>query len=281
MIGLDSYSRQVYLFGPNFDLYQSLNRLPIWNSQNCSMFPLAFVAVWLQGHWWGFISRNYVVWPTFFLMNIFIALKGSHFWFYIRATTARTRHVNAYGRRQYLPDVMDYLAIQSITVCGKVTTSSVRTALKRSDNDETSQAWLCAISSCGVSTGTGFRSVAKSDLPSAMLVVKCTNKRCWDCYMLERDRFGEGSFVVWGGKMGDQKAYFVVMQYNFNGLYRRRLGSSCHTISPLFLHIKNWSDIWNRLKQNKKANECNVFFVLSFLKGVGILSWKEINAMWR
>ena len=82
MIGLDSYSRQVvcYLFGPQFDLYQSLNRLPIWNSQNCSMFPLAFVAGWLQGHWWGFISRNYVVWPTFFLTNVFIALKGSHFW---------------------------------------------------------------------------------------------------------------------------------------------------------------------------------------------------------
>ena len=73
----------VYLFGPHFDLYQSLNRLPIWNSQNCSIFPLAFVAGWLQGHWWGFISRNYVVWPTFFLMNVFIALKGSHFWFYI------------------------------------------------------------------------------------------------------------------------------------------------------------------------------------------------------
>ena len=50
---------------------------------NCSIFPLPFVAGWLQGHWWGFISRNYVVWPTFFLMNVFIALKGSHFWFYI------------------------------------------------------------------------------------------------------------------------------------------------------------------------------------------------------
>ena len=52
----------------------------LWNSQNCSMFPLAFVAGWLQGHWWGFISRNYVVWPTFLLMNVFIALKGSYFW---------------------------------------------------------------------------------------------------------------------------------------------------------------------------------------------------------
>ena len=81
MIGLDSYSRQAfYLFGPHFDLNESLNRLPIWNSQNCSMFPLAFVAGWLQDDWWGFISRNYVVWPTFLLMNVFIALKLSHFW---------------------------------------------------------------------------------------------------------------------------------------------------------------------------------------------------------
>ena len=89
MIGLDSYSRQVfYLFGPHFDLYQSLNRLPVWNPQNCSMFPLAFVAGWLKGHWWGFISRNNVVWPTFLLMNVFIALKGSHFWFLFDFTAA-------------------------------------------------------------------------------------------------------------------------------------------------------------------------------------------------
>ena len=66
----------------------TLNRLPIWNSQNCSMFPLAFVAGWLQGHWWGFISRNYVVWPIFLLMNVFIALKGSHFWFLFDFTAA-------------------------------------------------------------------------------------------------------------------------------------------------------------------------------------------------
>ena len=84
MIGLDSYSRQVFTYLDPILIYISpLNRLPIWNSQNCSMFPLAFVAGWLQGHWWGFISQNYVVWPTFFLMNVFIALKGSHFWFYI------------------------------------------------------------------------------------------------------------------------------------------------------------------------------------------------------
>ena len=56
---------------------------------------------------------------------------------------------------------------------------------------------------------------------------------------LEGDRFGGGSFVVWGGKMGDQKTYFVVLKDNFNALYRRHLVTSCHTISPLFLHIKN------------------------------------------
>ena len=38
-----------------------------------------FLAGSLQGHWWGFISQNYVVWPIFFLMNVFIALKGTHF----------------------------------------------------------------------------------------------------------------------------------------------------------------------------------------------------------
>ena len=73
--------RHLEIPGPHFDLYQSLNRLPIWNLQNCSLFPLAFVSGWLQGHWWDFISRNYVVWPTFLLVNVFIALKGSHFWF--------------------------------------------------------------------------------------------------------------------------------------------------------------------------------------------------------
>ena len=88
---------------------------------------------------------------------------------------------------------------------------------------------LDAISSGSVSTGTGFRSVAKPDLHSAMLVVKRTNKHCWDCYVLV-------GAVSWFGveKMGDQKTYFVVMQDNFKALYRRHLV----TISSLFIHIK-------------------------------------------
>ena len=81
--------------------------------------------------------------------------------------------------------------------------------------------------------------MAKPDLHSALLVVKRTNKRSWDCYMLEMDRFGGGSFVVSGGKMGDQKTYFVVMQDNFNASYRRHLVTSSIPFSPLFLRMKN------------------------------------------
>ena len=83
--------------------------------------------------------------------------------------------------------------------------------------------------------------------------------------LLELLRVGKGS-IWWGAvslfgveKMGDQKTYFIVMQDNFNVLRQRRLVTSCHTISPLFIH-KNWRDIWNKFKQNKKSIECNVFF---------------------
>ena len=38
---------------------------------------------------------------------------------YDREKEAVHTYVNAFGRRQYLPDVMDYLPIRSITVCGK------------------------------------------------------------------------------------------------------------------------------------------------------------------
>ena len=42
MIGLDSYSRLVFIYLDPILIYISLlNRLPIWNSQNYSMFPLA------------------------------------------------------------------------------------------------------------------------------------------------------------------------------------------------------------------------------------------------
>ena len=81
MIGLDSYSRQVFIYLDPILIYISLWIDCLFEIRKIAVFPLAFIAGWLQGHWWGFISRNYVVWPTFLLMNVFIALKGSHFWF--------------------------------------------------------------------------------------------------------------------------------------------------------------------------------------------------------
>ena len=60
----------------------------LFEIRKIAVFPLAFIAGWLQGHWWGLISRNYVVWPTFLLMNVFIGLKGSHFWFLFDFTAA-------------------------------------------------------------------------------------------------------------------------------------------------------------------------------------------------
>ena len=81
MIGLDSYSRQVFIYLDPILIYISLWLDCLFEIRKIAVFPLAFIAGWLQGHWWGFISRNYVVWPIFLLINVFIALKGSHFWF--------------------------------------------------------------------------------------------------------------------------------------------------------------------------------------------------------
>ena len=56
--------------------------------------------------------------------------------------------------------------------------------------------------------------------------------------------------VSWFGveKMGDQKTYFVVMQNDFNALYRRHLV----TISPLFIHIKKIEVIFG-IKTKQKS----------------------------
>ena len=136
---------------------------------------------------------------------------------------------------------------------------------------------LDAISSGSVSTGTGFRSVAKPDLHSAMLVVKRTNKRCWDCYVMERDRFGGGSFVVWGWKNGWPEDVLCCHARQFQCIIST---TSCDHFSIIFTHKKIEVIFGIKTKQKSYWMQC-IFFVLSFLKGVDILSWKEINAMCR
>ena len=86
MIGSDAYSRQVFIYLDPILIYISLWIDCLFEIRKIAVFPLAFIAGWLQGHWWGFISRNYAVWPTFLLMNVFVALKGSHFWFLFEST---------------------------------------------------------------------------------------------------------------------------------------------------------------------------------------------------
>ena len=79
IIGLDSYSRQRLIY-----LYPILIYISLWIEflfeihKIAACFPLHFVAKSLQGHWWGFFSRNFEVWPIFFLTNVFTALEGTH-----------------------------------------------------------------------------------------------------------------------------------------------------------------------------------------------------------
>ena len=119
---------------------------------------------------------------------------------------------------------------------------------------------LDAISSGSVSTGTGFRSVAKPDLHSEMLVVKRTNKHCWDCYVLERDRFGGGSFVVWDWKIGWPEDVLCCHARQFQCIISK---TSCDHFSIIYTHkiLKSYLE----LKQNKKVIECNVFFFFFFV----------------
>ena len=75
--------------------------------------------------------------------------------------------------------------------------------------------------------------------------------------------------------MGDHKTYFVVVQDNFNALYRRHLVTSCHTISPLFLHIKIEVIFGNKTKQNKKLLNAMCFVCAKFPERCGYFELKK------
>ena len=163
-------------------------------------------------------------------------------------------YVNAFGRRQYLPDVMDYLPVRSITVCWK-------------NNNNNTLSHQCGPPLIG-QTMTRHHRLAYVQWVRRHFILQCVD---WNRVSFSGEtRFAlsnaggkthkqsllgllrAGKRSIWWGqfrglgwKMGDQKTYFVVMQDNFNALYRRHLVTSCQTISPLLLHIKNWSNIWN------------------------------------
>ena len=159
-------------------------------------------------------------------------------------------YVNVFGRRQYLPDVMDYLPVRSITVCGKKKLSHQcrppligQTMTRRHRLAYVQWARRHFIWQCVDWNRVSFSGETRFALSNA-------GGKMHKQALLGLLRVGKGSiwwgqFRVCGGEMGDLKTFFVVMQDNFNALYWRHLVTSCHTISPLFLHINNWSDIWN------------------------------------
>ena len=80
IIGLVSYSRQHFIYLDPILIYISLWIDCLFEiHKTAAWFPLHFVWMSLQGHWWGFFSRNFEVWPIYFLTNVFTALKGTHF----------------------------------------------------------------------------------------------------------------------------------------------------------------------------------------------------------
>ena len=131
-------------------------------------------------------------------------------------------YVNAFGRRQYLPDVKDYLPVRSITVCGKEKKLSHQ---------------------CGsVSTGTGFRSVAKLTRFALSNAGGKTHKQA----LLGLLRAGKGSiwwrqFCGLGWENGWPEDVLCCHASQFQCIIST---TSFDHFSIIFTH-KNWSDIWN------------------------------------
>ena len=131
---------------------------------------------------------------------------------------------------------------------------------------------LAYVQSGSVSTGTGFRSVAKPDLHSAMLVVKRTNKHCWDCYVLERDRFGGGSFVVWGWKNGWPEDVLCCHARQFQCIIST---TSCDHFSIIYTHKKLKWYLEIKTKQKSYWIQCIFFVCFKFPERCGYFELKR------
>ena len=151
-------------------------------------------------------------------------------------------YVNAFGRRQYLPDVKDYLPVRSITVCGKKKKVSHQCGPPLKGQTMTRRHRLAYVQWARRHVGWNRVSFSGETRFALSNAGGKTHKQA----LLGLLRAGKGS-IWWGQfrglgwKNGWPEDVFVVMQDNFNALYRRHLV----TISPLFLHLKNWTDIWN------------------------------------
>ena len=131
--------------------------------------------------------------------------------------------------RQFLPDVMDCLPERSITVCGKNKklshqcgppligqTMARRHRLAYVQLDRRYFIWQCVdwnrISFSGETRFALSNAGGKTHKQAFLGLLRAGKRLIW-----------WGQVRCLGEEMGDQKTYFVVMQDNFNALYRRHL----------------------------------------------------------
>ena len=154
-------------------------------------------------------------------------------------------YVNAFGRRQYLPDVMDYLPVRSINVCGNNKTKNnklphqceTRFALSNAGGKTHKQALLGLLRAGKGSIWWGkFRGLGwKNGWPEDVL---CCHARQFQCII--------------------STTSCDLMPYHF---------SITFTQKKLKWYLE--------LKQNKKAIECNVFFCAKFPERCGYFELKR------
>ena len=181
-------------------------------------------------------------------------------------------YVNAFGRRQYLPDVMDYLPVRSITVCEKRKLShqcgppligqTIQTMTRRHRLAYVQWARRHFIWQCVDWNRVSFSGETRFALSNAG---GKTHKQA----LLGLLRAGKGS-IWWvqfrglGWKNGWPEDVLCCHARQFQCIIST---TSCdlmpYHISIIFTHKKlKW---YLELKQNKKATECNVFTFFCFV----------------
>ena len=96
-----------------------------------------------------------------------------------------------------------------------------------------------------------------------------TGERYADCNVLERDRFGGGSCMVWGGIIGDQKTHLVVIRGNLTA--RRYIDEVLNPVAVPFIARQGA----NVLFQHDNATAHSAALTTAFLnnQGVNVLPW--------
>ena len=104
IIRLDSFSKQILNLLVYFVLYQSFRRLPCKICKITALSSISFYQIYRVTV--EALIAETAVWPNFFLMNVFFAIKGSKLFIIISYVTNENpsivfMFVNNYGRNNY------------------------------------------------------------------------------------------------------------------------------------------------------------------------------------